>query len=422
MRSTMDIERLIESASYDIHNPVHNFNVAVEYERLGQTGAAAGFYLRAAEYGFSSTPLIAYASLLRMAVCFEGQNNRDHTVSNCLLQAIAFAPNRPEAYFLYARFHERAGNWSEAYTNAEIGLMFADTTIDSLPVAVDYPGKYALTFEKAVAGWWLGRKLESVKSLKDLYNNQDISAAYKQVIADNLLRIGETLTINKDIDPLEPVVTNYRKYFGGQARIIIDIGTRDGEDANYLAKALNAVKVLAIDANPIGVELTKSLHPWMSVHYAAISDSNGETEFYQVVDDNIELMGCSSMADKEQTMYKSDFEGKVHKITVPMMRMDTLLDTQNITDDIDLVKIDTEGFSWQVLQGFGERLKTVRLLHVETERESKYPNHVLSEEIAKFMQEQGFILVDKSYEWGWGIEDQIWVNKRFAWRHTYALE
>jgi FkbM family methyltransferase len=422
MRSTTNIENLIENASYDIHNPRYNFNVAVEYELLGQTGAAAGFYLRAAEYGYSSDPLIAYSSLLRMAVCFEGQNNRDHTVSNCLLQAIAFMPTRPEAYFLYARFHERATNWSEAYTNAEVGLLFADNVMESLPVTVDYPGKYALLFEKAVAGWWVGRKLEAVEILKDLYNNYSLTPEYKNIIASNLIRIGETLTINKDIDPLEPVVSNYRKYFGIQASMIIDIGTRDGEDANYLAKALNSFKVIAIDANPVGVELTKSLHPWMSVHYGAVSDSDGETEFYQVVDDNVELMGCSSMADKEQTMFKSDFEGKVHKIKVPMMRMDTFLASQGITEDIDVVKIDTEGFSWQVLQGFGDRLQSVRILHVETERETKHPNHVLSDGITKFMEEQGFILVDKSYEWGWGIEDQIWVNKRLAWRHTYALE
>jgi FkbM family methyltransferase len=160
----------------------------------------------------------------------------------------------------------------------------------------------------------------------------------------------------------------------------------------------------------------------MSVHYGAVSDSDGETEFYQVVDDNVELMGCSSMADKEQTMFKSDFEGKVHKIKVPMMRMDTFLASQGITEDIDVVKIDTEGFSWQVLQGFGDKLQSVRLLHVETEREIKHPNHVLSDQITSFMESKGFILVDRSYEWGWGIEDQIWVNKKFAWRHTQALE
>ena len=27
------------------------------------------------------------------------------------------------------------------------------------------------------------------------------------------------------------------------------------------------------------------------------------------------------------------------------------------------------------------------------------------------MEENGFALVDISYEWGWGIQDQVWVNK-----------
>lgn len=422
MHATTKIESLIESVSHDIHNPAHNFNIALEYESLGQTGAAAGFYLRAAEYGHDSHPLIAYTSLLRMSVCFEEQNNRSHTVSNCLLQAIAFMPTRPEAYFLYARFNERATNWSECYTNASIGLKFADDRLEKLPAFVDYPGEYGLLFERSVSGWWIGRRDEAVKTLKNLYNTVDMLPVYKQSVAKNLLQIGETLTDSKAIDPLEPVVSNYRKYFGPQAKIVIDIGTRDGEDANYLAKALNATKVIAIDANPNGVALTKSLHPWMDIYYGAVSDADGETEFYQVVDEDVELMGCSSMADKEQTMFKNDFEGKVHKIKVPMMRMDTFLNNIGMTEDIDVVKIDTEGFSWQVLQGFGDKLKTIRLLHVETERETKYPNHVLSDEITKFMEDQGFALVDKSYEWGWGIEDQIWVNRKFVWRHPQALE
>jgi len=30
------------------------------------------------------------------------------------------------------------------------------------------------------------------------------------------------------------------------------------------------------------------------------------------------------------------------------------------------------------------------------------------------MKDNGFELVDKSYEWGWGIEDQVWINKDLA--------
>ena len=122
------------------------------------------------------------------------------------------------------------------------------------------------------------------------------------------------------------------------------------------------------------------------------------------------------MASKEKTMFPQDFVGILNEIKVPAMRMDTFLEDENIQGVIDVVKIDTEGFSWQVLQGFGDRLKDVKILHVETEKDIIHDKHILCEEVTTFMKKQGFILDDISYEWGPGIQDQVWVNPSLATR------
>ena len=100
----MEIENLIYDLSYDPFNPSLNFEVAKKYEELQQTASAVSFYLRAAEYGYATEPLIAYSSLLRVSICFEDQNDRNNTITNCLLQAIQYLPDRPEGYFLMSRF------------------------------------------------------------------------------------------------------------------------------------------------------------------------------------------------------------------------------------------------------------------------------------------------------------------------------
>jgi hypothetical protein len=76
-----------------------------------------------------------------------------------------------------------------------------------------------------------------------------------------------------------------------------------------------------------------------------------------------------------------------------------------------------EGFSAQVLSGFGERLNDIKLLHVETEFTPVHDNHILTDEVTAFMKDKGFVLVDVSYEWGPGIQDQIWVNPKLAMYH-----
>jgi tetratricopeptide (TPR) repeat protein len=56
-------------------DPTANFALALEYENMGQTGAAISFYLRAAER--SRNDLEQYEALLRMALCFAKQKTRD---------------------------------------------------------------------------------------------------------------------------------------------------------------------------------------------------------------------------------------------------------------------------------------------------------------------------------------------------------
>jgi tetratricopeptide (TPR) repeat protein len=182
------VTELTVRLSTDPFNPEYNFDLAKEYERLGQTASAVSFYLRAAEYGVESSPLIVYTSLLKMAKCFDDQNDRVHTVTNCLLQAIAYLPNRPEAYFALSQFHERLGQWQECYTWAEVGLA-RDLISSPLPAQVGYIAPYCLQFEKAVSAWWIGRKDESFKIFKELSELAYMLDEYKVAVKNNLNRI-----------------------------------------------------------------------------------------------------------------------------------------------------------------------------------------------------------------------------------------
>jgi len=179
------IETLIADLSQDPFNPQLNFSVACEYDKHKQIASAVSFYLRTAEYGKDTHPWLVYASLLKLAECFEHQHDRLHTVSNALLQAIAYIPYRQEGYFLMARYHERQQNWQECYTWAEMGMR--QQLLHPLPVDVGFVS-YGLAFEKAVAGWWVGRKDESVLLFKQLLE-KDLTLEYRIAVQDNLNRI-----------------------------------------------------------------------------------------------------------------------------------------------------------------------------------------------------------------------------------------
>jgi hypothetical protein len=190
MSSNEEIERLVVEASSAPLDPVRNFDVAVAYERLGQTASAVGFYLCAAEHGYESQPLVTYASLLKVSTCIDRQGGRKHTVSNAILQAAAYLPERPEAYFLLSRFYEQEGSWQECYTYATVGLETLRRPQADLPVEIDdYRADCALEFQAAISAWWIGRGDESIERLLAL-SKQPLPEKYAAAVRSNLQRLG----------------------------------------------------------------------------------------------------------------------------------------------------------------------------------------------------------------------------------------
>lgn len=188
------IEQVIVELSADPVNPVLNYRAGREYDLLGQTAAATGFYLRTAEYGAAWDNMharnLVYMALLRISSCMDRQKDRAHTAKNSLQQAIAYAPERPEAYFLLAQHYERAGAWQDCYTTACTGEYLSLNSF-LLPLEEDfgYEHNYVFAFERAVSAWWIGRKDEAIRTFEGLLKIKDLKPEYAEACRFNLERI-----------------------------------------------------------------------------------------------------------------------------------------------------------------------------------------------------------------------------------------
>lgn len=78
-----------------------------------------------------------------------------------------------------------------------------------------------------------------------------------------------------------------------------------------------------------------------------------------------------------------------------------------------MVKVDLEGYTFEFLHGMGDWLKRVGVFHLETEKFERHEGHHGTSEVEAFMFMNGFVLVERSYEWGPHIEDQVWLNPSF---------
>ena len=212
---------------------------------------------------------------------------------------------------------------------------------------------------------------------------------------------------------LTPVVDVYREYFTGPAALILDVGTRDGDDAEFLARQLgdNDTVVVAIDANPDAVKVARSRYPSMIVLETAISNFIGTTSFLKITSDDKNIAGCSSMyVDKVLT--EEIFADNTEAIEVEVTTLDQLIFDLGFGTEramIDVIKVDIEGYTYQALEGLRDRIYDVKVMHLETEHGQVHSQHRNNIEVAQLMRSCGFVLHSYLYEWH-GIQDQIWVN------------
>lgn len=207
---------------------------------------------------------------------------------------------------------------------------------------------------------------------------------------------------------IQPVIDYYKIFFGNDADIIIDVGTRDGDDAYLISSQLNSKQVYAIDARESAVKETKERYKEFNVFHTAISDYIGTTDFCSVTSSDKDYSGSSSIFNYKFSRKEYEHE----KITVPVITMDKFIEQNNLEFKfLDLVKVDIEGYSWQFLQGFEKHINNVKMFHIETEKQPTHKEHRGSNMIKTFLYEKNFILVGTQYEWDKVIEDQIWVNK-----------
>lgn len=173
---------LLESFIKNPFDDHSTFNLAKRYYSDKHYSSALSFYLRVAEY--SNVSNTVYSSLVQVAKCLDKIERRPHATSIAYLNAISVLPNRPEAYYAMCVYYEHKKEFHQCYVNACIGLQFSKGMKENLEL--EYPGEYALLFQKALSAWHIGKKNESIEIFKSIKLNYDIPDNYLQIINNNL--------------------------------------------------------------------------------------------------------------------------------------------------------------------------------------------------------------------------------------------
>lgn len=178
----------LENYINDPYNSDTTFELGEHYFSNGHYASAMSFYLRTAEYAEDSNK--TYEALLMTAKCLSSLTRRNVTELGLWLNALNLKPERPEAYLFLSEYFERQKNYHQMYSYAVMGLANAHNAL-LMSGSVGYEDSYQLSFQKAVAAWWIGRGKESRETFFNLADNSNIlSERYKKLVQTNITSLG----------------------------------------------------------------------------------------------------------------------------------------------------------------------------------------------------------------------------------------
>lgn len=177
-----------------------------------------------------------------------------------------------------------------------------------------------------------------------------------------------------------------------QIDLVFDIGANVGQFAQELRTAGFSGKIISFE--PLSVahqSLTKAAgldNGWFAHSRAALGDHDGEVEI------NIAGNSVSSSVLTMLHSHSSAAPGSafVTSERTPLIRLDTVAQSYLEPNSRPFLKLDTQGFEWQVLDGASETLKLAKGLLLELSLVPLYEGQKLWQELILRLEEEGFVL------------------------------
>lgn len=163
-----------------------------------------------------------------------------------------------------------------------------------------------------------------------------------------------------------------KKIFIQEIPVLIDVGSHKGEYIENILNNFEVKKLYSFEPNPkIFKFLSKKLnnHQDIEVFNYGVGDQNKTEILHENLESSsttINKLNSKSKYFKKKYFLLNPFQ--IKKISVPvkiqLITLEKFLINHKI-EQVDLLKIDTEGYEFKVLIGLGNFIKNIRFIHFE---------------------------------------------------------
>lgn len=185
------------------------------------------------------------------------------------------------------------------------------------------------------------------------------------------------------------IVTSLRKF---EIDLVLDVGANKGQFASEIRQCGYAGRIVSFEplSQAHGELLqSSSVDPlWHAYSRCALGDHNGEVEIN--IAGNSESSSILPMLESHRSAApESAYQGKE---TVPIKTLDAVAGQYMMDARAAFLKIDTQGFEWQVLDGARETLPHIKGILVELSLVPLYEGQHLWREVVDRLEAAGFTL------------------------------
>ena len=191
-----------------------------------------------------------------------------------------------------------------------------------------------------------------------------------------------------------------RKIINGREAItFVDVGANTGQTIDLVRKAFKNAKIYSFEPTP---ELVKQLEDKykkdtrITISEKALADFDGEAKFYVST-----YSPTNSMLIPDIELYteihsdRADDLKNLKEIIVPVTTLSNWYNANNLTERVDVLKIDTQGTELQVLKGAEDLLKEkIKIIILEVQFVNFYKGSPPYYKIFEFLYNHEFNLLD----------------------------
>lgn len=181
------------------------------------------------------------------------------------------------------------------------------------------------------------------------------------------------------------------KFSNGAPRVV-DVGAAKGDFCAEVLRIWPQAEVICLEPIEAQAAVLRNRFAPEKVHVvaAAAGDRNGELPFHEV--QNLDSSSILPM-DRHRREFPA-ISAETRTYVVPVRCLDSILEETWPERDVDLLKLDVQGYELSVLRGASRTLQRSRFVIVEASLRVLYHGQAPFEEVLLTMHEAGFGVID----------------------------